>query len=365
MAISALTITSSKELGEIAIGEPIDYSITITGTIGAGEKIAVSIRNSDDDSEAYSTRFTHPAASPVTGTISKTWGLKTSRGRLLFTGVADGSYYLHVETEDTLIEGDSETFDIVLLTPWMLKNVYMAGLPFVDKTGVALDDALITTMVELAIGDIEEDTQIFFYPKTVRTEPSADEIGTYDLAKDRLTYIWRDMRLIPFLNLPSYMVQSIEWLRGYQGNLVIDIPSSWLKLSVKRGTVQIVANTTALMGYVGTSGWFIFLGALTADIANFWDVKYTAGWDESKEDFPRNFLYLIGIGTSLKIAPILSDALKRGISSESLSMDGVSESQSVSGKILLEGRIERYTTEYQDHIKRIKNKYRGPTLTVA
>jgi hypothetical protein len=366
MTISSLDITSSLENSKTAIGQKIDYTLALVGNF-SNDRVTVQIRKSHDDAVEIQQTI-NITASGYNGSIVNTFDLKTSRGLELCSGVTDGSYYLYAfDTNVPATASASETFEVVLLTSWMLKNVYMAGISFIDFYGAPLEDSVAEMAAELAIGQVEEDLKIFWYPTIVETTPEQSDA---ERVIPRLTYIRKDVRGIAFIRLPHYHVNNIEYLYGYFANQKsIEIPSEWLQYNSKRGYINIVAASTTNMKLLGAVGTSIVLGSVPeSEIPHFWATRYEAGWNECNQAFPKTWLYLLGLKATLNAAPILADALRPGVASLSLSMDGVSESENTTASAiysLLSSRVERYQKEYDSLIKRTILKYRGWAMTVV
>lgn len=365
MTIASLDITSSLENSKAAIGQKIDYTLALTGVF-ANDRVTVQVRRSHDDTVEVQ-QTVNIIASGYNGNITNTFDLKTSRGLELCTDISDGSYYLYAfDTNVPATSSVSETFEIVLLTSWMLKNVFMAGIQFIDFYEDPLEDSVAEMAIELAIGQVEEDIRIFFYPKIVETRP---EQADAELVIPRLTYIRKDVRGMAFIRLPHFHVNNVEYLDGYFADQKgIEVPSEWLQVNNKRGFINIVAASTTGMKLLGSVGTSIVMGSIPEnEIPHFWATRYEAGWNECNQPFPKTWLYALGLRATLNAAPILADALRPGVASLSLSMDGVSESENTTASAiysLLSSRVERYQKEYDLLLRRIIAKYRGWALTV-
>jgi len=357
---TALAIDSTKKNENIAIGEPVDYTITATDYV-AGDQVSLQLRKVSDNSAVITKTVTLSGAS-TSGNLSGTWILKTSQ--------TVGNYYLYCElsTDSTINTGSACITTCVLLTPWMLTNVYMAGIPFEDFQHNTLSDAVAETCVETAIGQLEEDTKIFWYIKTVIADPEPGD--TYDYEIDKLTYVKRDMRGLGIITFPHFMVQSVTELKGYLASVeAIDIPVSWLEINKKRGTVHIIPSTATSATITGTIGTSLLIGNVVENlIPAFWKPKYTAGWDESAQNFEKGHLQALGIRATLNATPILSDAIKPGVSSTSLSMDGLSESEGTTASAiyaLLSAREKTYKDQYNAWLRKFIRRYRGPAFSVG
>jgi len=375
MSVTSIVLTSSKEdHDEIAIGETIDYHVDMAGNFVPNDRVVIEVRRNEDYSvEMSKTIRPYLTGSGYDGEFVNTWNMKTSQGLELCDNISDGGYHLYSEyVQNPTVNDGPLRFRVVLITPWLLENFWLAGVDFKKFDNTALPSAVAMGCVIQAIGKVEEDLKIFFYPKVVRTQPEATEVRgvDYDVEADRITYIRKDHKGIGFISLPHYWITDVEFLKGYLANeAVFELPSQWIQVVKKRGSIQVIATSATHARLLGTLGISIVMGQWVEDnIPKFWDTKYTCGWNECNENFPKTWLSLIGYQAVLFAAPIISDALRPGIASMSLSMDGVSESEGTTASAiysLLSARVEKYEKNYNKLLKSLIAKYRGYPFTVA
>lgn len=353
---TALSVSSTKQSGDVAIGEPVDYTITVTGYT-AGDKVNIYIRLTAAAHTVYLSKLAVSlTGASLTGTFGTTWSLKTSET------VGDYQVYVELVSNTAINTGTGCTFTCKLMTAWMLKNVYMAGVPFKDYDGVALNDAIAEMAIETAVAELEYDTKIYMYPKVVKSTDS----GTYDVLINRVDYMNKDWRSgVGILTLPHYYVQSVTSITGWLADdEVLELPAEWMVVKKKRGLIRIVPTTALHARILGTIGLAIVLGTIAQEtIPGFWDVEYIAGWDEAVDPFPRDLLRMLGLKTAIITLPIVANALRRGVASSSLSADGLSESIStpISGTThLFSGISQAFTDDYKSMLLRFINRTRGP-----
>lgn len=155
----------------------------------------------------------------------------------------------------------------------------------------------------------------------------------------------------------------------------IIIPSEWIvtkrnsDLIYQRAFTFIPNTTGATSGqgfalFVGLTPHIGILGSKT--IPQYWHVKYATGWRPAET--PRNILDFIGLVSAIGIYIQLGDvALGAGLSSKSISIDGLSTSLSTTQSATSSGfgaRLIELRKTYKDSLDLLERMYRGINLTV-
>ena len=101
------------------------------------------------------------------------------------------------------------------------------------------------------------------------------------------------------------------------------------------------------------------------NIANYWNIEYCTGFN----NVPTDILNVIGQFAAIKIFHILGDLIiGAGIASQSLSIDGLSQSIGTTSSATNAGygaRIQGYLKELKETLPRMQGKYVGVKFTVA
>jgi hypothetical protein len=210
-----------------------------------------------------------------------------------------------------------------------------------DKVSVFLEPTRVVTTVELA------------------NNPTVD----WDFIAKGITFFptipckWIDI-LFPY---PSLL--KIDDLFGNVANTrVVDIDLHWVEISEKNGFVQLVPfNTTSAFRFIG----LIWVGQLTGsmDIPNFWNFNLVAGM-RNIDPVVYQILCKRAACDALTVA---GQAFRLGLSSQSLSRDGVSESVSYTSSAVygvFGATIEDYRKFIDKEIKYLRGRYRGLNMVV-
>jgi hypothetical protein len=216
------------------------------------------------------------------------------------------------------------------LTPDFLKKNYLTGLSFCDATGQELGDEFFCHHMNVAMRKLQDITQISVMEEAINAEPHDYYINDYT------TYA--------FLQLFKWPVLSVEQVRAvYPAGQTIQVfPNEWVRLTVEHGQIHLVPSRGTLgQIIIGQGGDYLPLiySGLTY-LPALWEVDYTVGFDQ--DDIPPGIAEAIMKLASVEILTIASDLIRPlGVTSESVSMDGLSQSQSYTVPAFQQ-RINRY-----------------------
>lgn len=266
-----------------------------------------------------------------------------TEGRL-GTSVVFGEYYLRAywtnNENNAIVTPVIMEINVVLVSVTQIKNEYLAQIPLrvenpdypesssVQWVNIFQNDDPIYSAISKAISEFETVTGIHLRPKKVVTNPDATEIC--DIAIPPIDYEMGN--LYAFIKLPHHHILSIDRVDGYiGGNRVITWNVNWYAQTWDRhcGSIQMVPmlgsiayqNVSTEVDWIGLYGWPEFM-------PGFWHVDYTIGWPESIRPIPDLILKYIGQYATIQLLPIIADAITQGVSSNSISMDGISVSKS-------------------------------------
>lgn len=271
---------------------------------------------------------------------------------------------------------------IVILSMWQLRDIYLAGIPLYYMNPeyptdprlwlpIFQTDDMYYRAINQAIKEFEQRTQLFLTPKRVITNPSENESGIVDIPISALDFEIGYEYL--FVKLPHHHVIDLHKMEGWFGSQkVIEWNPTWYRETLDRraGIIQMVPMMGGIpyhniampvFDFISRIGWPNYL-------AGFWHVDYTTGWDERKRPLPGHILNALGKLAVIAIVPGISDALTRGISSASVSLDGVSESKShgIGGMThLFSARVKQYQDELKEFFETLfKTEIPIPVETV-
>lgn len=236
-----------------------------------------------------------------------------------------------------------------------VRTNYLFGLDLTDSNGVALADSVYSYYIKSAVAITEKLLDIPLTSKIISDE-------RHDYTKlQRNSHAW--------IQLDNHVIQQINGLSlRYPGQpLACPLPLEWVVLDKDRGTVQIVpsGNATTSISY-GYNGHYANL--LTYNyIPDFYSVNYTCGFAPGQ--CPPEIVEVIGMQASLPLLYQFGDLIGgAGISSQSLGIDGLSQSINTTSSPSLSGygaRVELYNKALAQKIPAIKKFYAGMPLAVA
>lgn len=209
------------------------------------------------------------------------------------------------------------TIRLADLTPEWLKTNYLTGLEFVDRAGKPYPDSFFETHMQNALRKLEKLCDISILELTITGEEHDYH------AQDYLNWGWIQLYKVP--------VRMVTQLRGVfpLGVSIVTYPSEWIQLRGESGQINVVPNQGALGSVIiGQGGDFlpIMYGGIST-VPNLWRVDYTAGMDP--DDMPRMIVEALAKLACIDALRIMSDLVRPiGVSSESASIDGLSQSMS-------------------------------------
>ncbi len=261
-----------------------------------------------------------------------------------------------------------------VLTPDDIRYTYLFGLSTTaqDMSNGSLSDEQILYWIRNAVSDFERILTIDIRRRKYVTQPTANLIRAekwragidYTDTDDMYDFDPQSWGSFGFLQLRHYPVLSVQkaHLRAVTGGVVMDLlAQEWVRVNNKVGQINFFPSGGIAYGpfAVGGNIWRINLGS---QYPQGFVVDYETGF-ESCMYVPDDLKGVIGKWAAANILAILGDAHYPGISSQSLSLDGLSESKSLTKSAqsgLYGGRIKTYTDEVSAWLKRNRYKYSIP-----
>lgn len=241
-----------------------------------------------------------------------------------------------------------------------LLALYFYGVDIVNQQGTGIDSVTIETWVKRAQQEIEKflDIKLIKQVITERSDYYRDEFQGSGFVKTRLTVT------TPLL------------LEGYFGGMKqLSYPKQWLTANTVNGVgttrqILLVPNSNVAISSINNA---LFAGSTiphlglvnNRSIGSYWNMKYITGF--GCDNLPFDILDAIGKLASLSLLNIMGDLiLGSGIASQSISIDGLSQSISSTASATSAGfgaRIIQYTNELKETLNRLKGVYKGVSLT--
>lgn len=206
-----------------------------------------------------------------------------------------------------------------LITVKQLKDRYLFGIVIRDAEGKEVPTSTYQAWIDDAVAMLEIDLDLALTP---RTTPEYKDYHVTDY------FNWGYMQLN---NFPVISVDEmvLTYLRDNEGNdeQVLEIPLAWRRLEKETGIIRMVPNNRFPGSLqVGNSGsFFPELFSRNSYIPDVWRVTYTYGFADGC--LPLSINQAVGYLAAIQ-ALILGGNLviSAGIASQSISLDGLSES---------------------------------------
>lgn len=205
-----------------------------------------------------------------------------------------------------------------LLSVKDLKERFLHGINLVNRDGITFPDTALQFYIDAAITMLEDDMEIYVNPVS--------------LEEDR-DYVINDYINWSFIELDNNPVISLDKfeIRFLKNEAYVEFPAEWIRLDSATGVIRVAATMGTIQSWIVTSFSFLpRLVARTYDFPHFFHLEYTAGFEQDK--VPKSVNMAIGLISSIYILSVLGNLiLAPGISSESISLDGLSQSTSKEG----------------------------------
>jgi hypothetical protein len=241
----------------------------------------------------------------------------------------------------------------VALSPGELKNLVFFGIPVITPDGSLLSDQEIDTYIRSAVAEIEAELDIKIPLQTISETKS---------------FLWDNYRNWAYIKT-SYPVVCVDKIDGFVGTVrQVQYPKGWFSIQessdgIRHRTVRIVPNSGS-GGVVDNSvvyaGIYPQLGYYgNRNIPDYWKVTYTTGWKIIPDDLFKIIVYKAAI----PIFDLLGDiVIGAGIASQSLGLDGLSQSVSTTSSAensAYSSRIKSYQSQIKELMSGLKKKYAG------
>lgn len=245
----------------------------------------------------------------------------------------------------------------LIISPSELTEQYFHGIPMCTVDGRTLSQETIREKIVIAQDVVEKLLQIKLN-KQVISEQTDFNRGDWNAFgfNAMSSLIKAPLSLTGFIGTVKQIEYPLEWLS-------VNKPSeeSWCNRNVHivpAGSTS--ASTTNSVIFSGITPHLGFLGLQS--IPNYWEFKYVTGFDK----VPASVRDLVGKLAALQILGILGDIiLGIGVTSQSLTLDGLSQSvaTSRSGQTNLFGaRMKQYSDETLATSKQLRDYYVGITF---
>jgi len=263
-----------------------------------------------------------------------------------------------------------------LITPDDLRYSYMWGVDMTadDVAQSSMEDAQLRYYIMTAIGEFESYLDMDILRKVYKTNPDSELVRSrfwrdgvdYTHEDDPYDFLPEEWRNNGFVLLRHFPVISIERAVMYSQvkTEVIDLSANgWIRLNKATGQVQLFPTSGMMYGpfAVGAYPWRL----IGSHYPEGFEFDYTTGYSSS--DFvPEGLRAAIAKWATVLALSVIGDGLMAGFSSQSVSLDGLSESFSSTQSAtsaFFGARIKQYQDEIKDWLQRNRYKFgRGPSF---
>jgi hypothetical protein len=240
-----------------------------------------------------------------------------------------------------------------LLDPEELKMYYLFGIDMSGPDGTPFPEELYMHYLEASMEEMEGMLNIQIRPKTF-----IDEQHDY-FASDYTNW--------GFLQLWKRPVSKVSSLKLSYGNAQgFTIPTEWIKLDKRMGQINLFPTAGTAGGLIiGNNGLMIGLSSYWQYAPMAWKVSYEAGFDVIPSDLKNVIYEKATIGVMSVWGDLIIGA---GIASQSIGLDGLSQSVSTTQSAMFSGasgRIEQYRKDLQLQIPMLQKKYGNSLMVIV
>jgi hypothetical protein len=372
-------LTNIKDTDGITHMNRGEYKITaVQGSLIAGQTFKVAMITADEIRKTYcqglhlvSGLKMAPKRQPslVTGVTITNVSKGTKKG--VYGLIYDESAKSLTWNSGTAITLTEDSTEEILISPkgdYVEVDIDYFSLPSADASeGILIDqqqleDSFLQSEIEKATAEVEDGLKVMLEPTRTATEPyySNPEQGEYfDQPAEPVCFYEKDFNKRGMgwhIDLPYNQVCSVSDLEGYIGNTkALELRSGALTVNRKSGNVDVLPyNSQYAMFYTFFMG--INFWGVREYIADFWRYKAIIGINDKNI---AELLKMVAYTASISILTTAEQAYRSGITSESMSKDGVSRSQSFNAKGIYDSTISEYKDWLKDGIPKHRNLLRG------
>ena len=238
-------------------------------------------------------------------------------------------------------------------------NHYLFGINLTDANGNPLPESLLAHYINAAVEYFETALDI-----TISETPIAAERHDY-LAGD-----YRNWGYMKLFHCPVKRINSL--VLKYGNNARLEIPQEWIQLDKLTGTVTLFPAGGDMSGMlIGSGGLFVGLVGGWSHAPQLWEVDYVAGMDDDDPTLPVSLLEEgVSKRASMGILNVWGDLIiGAGIASQSVSIDGISQSIGTTQSAMFGGasaRVNEYAKDIDERIMPVlMQKFVGPKMVVV
>jgi len=240
-----------------------------------------------------------------------------------------------------------------------------------DIAKTEFSDEQFKQIVDEALSEFEILLTIDIRKKIYKTEPSASltrspiwrEGVDYTHEEDPYDFDykqWDNFGFIQLRHFPVISVDSLVWYSVVDGKIMDMLEANWLRLKKETGQINLYPKGGMPYGPFSIYGPF-WSRATGRRYPGGFKIDYTTGYPTA-DYVPESLRAVIGKYATIKALAVVGDGLLAGFSSQSISLDGLSESFSSTQSATsayFGARIAEYQKEITEWLKRNRYKFGG------
>jgi hypothetical protein len=238
-------------------------------------------------------------------------------------------------------------------------------------------DAQFDQIVLEAIGEFESLLAMDIRRRKYKTFHAVSKSGTRSrLWRDGVDYTdeeepydfdpsyWSDYGFIQLRHYPVISIDRGVWYSPVKGTIMDMVSEGWIRLYKGFGQVRMFPTGGFTYGPYSVYGQF-WTGMGAKRYPGAFEFDYETGY-ESAEFVPEGLRATIGKYATIKSLAVVGDGILAGFSSQSVSLDGLSESFSSTQSATsayFGARIKQYSDEIDSWLERNRYKYSPPPMS--
>lgn len=247
-----------------------------------------------------------------------------------------------------------------IISPYEVLSLYFYGLSVEGTQGNVFSNETIRTYILSAQQEIERYLSIKFNVQLVEEsiDYNRDDYNNGFPILNTTYQVKRPYSLVGLLNRIEQVFYPEGWLMARSSNK--ERYARYIHVVPTGAAVTEVGGDIILSGVMSQMGLRSF-----PNVPDYWNVQYSTGFDS----IPYDLLNIVGMLAAIPILAIAGDLIFKvpGIASQSLSIDGLSQSISTTSSATSNGysaRIGEYRKQIKETLQRIALNYRGIQFTV-
>ncbi|PZA08310.1 hypothetical protein [Meiothermus sp. Pnk-1] len=258
------------------------------------------------------------------------------------------------------------------LTPAYLQNYILQGIPLEDSAGRPLDPAVLAGYIAQAEADYTRKFGVLYRPTRVVLGrvpegriPSTPPERIDRPGPDYEARAWQGDRW-SILRLPYGPTREILYVGigyGANGAQILEFSPQWYQPTPHRFNLRLFPGST-LLAQANLASYAAGLLAGSRSVVQGWRIAYIAGYTDILTEQP-DLAHAIALRAAQKALPMLTMMAQGYISSESVSVDGLSQSRGYpvsAGKHLYSALADELKAQEEDFLGSFFQSRKGSRL---